>query len=475
MPRATKVVIIGAKGYKMSAPDVRVDCFAWEQIAKIPNLRDYDTLVINLLGIPDETSRSKIKWDDVPSILNVGIASQILQHRGEIIVVGDPRFSIPRIVTTDRKGKNIYKKTPFLQWTGIAFDWDNAPGDTIFFNDDYAHRHLKEYIKNLHQWNYSLSQVRKDVKTLSSVFNFESMAKDDLSLRIETDFFCRNRYRNALAFILYLQIVRESRNYSHIDSRASTETILKFGPIVFLPQIELSEDETLMIVLRDVCGIEASLPEPEWLTDYEAPGQKPVDEEINEIRGKIEVARECFHEAWKRRGQIRTCLKLLYEREIGLQSPVCDVLRGLGAHVEDPKELNKEDGWIAVSIGDQLHEGVLEIKSTRAGQFDEHGIRQLLDWIERGIRLRKKKYKGIFIGNSCVDKSLDERPWPFSDNWTKSIELHGMCALRTEDLYRIHLLKCAGNLDLDAFWQDIFETNGILDTKKYTAIRPTSQ
>jgi hypothetical protein len=468
MPRAKKVVIIGAKGYKMSAPNVRVDCFPWQQIAEIPNLRDYDTVVVDLLGIPDKKSRTKINWDNVTSILNPGTALQILQHRGEIIVVGDPRFSIPRIVGTDRKGNSTYRETPFLQWTGIAFDWDNAPGDTIYFNDDYEHRHFEEYIKNLDRWNYSLSRITIDQDAVSKVFNLEYLASENLSLDVHSDFFCQNRYRNGLAFILYLQILRESRSYSGMDK----ETFLRFGPLVFLPEIKLSEDETLMIVLGNVCGIETSLPEPEWLAQYQAPGQKAVDEQINKIRAEIEGTKQHLQDALNRRAQIRTCLKLLYERETGLQPAVRDVLRGLGAHVEDPKEPNKEDGWLTVSIGDQVHEGALEIKSTRADQFSEDGIRQLLDWIDRGIQLRQKKYKGIFIGNSCVDKPLSERPWPFSDNWTKSVELHGMCALTTQDLYIIHLLKSAGRLDLDTFWQDIFETKGIFDSKKYSGTSP---
>jgi len=50
------------------------------------------------------------------------------------------------------------------------------------------------------------------------------------------------------------------------------------------------------------------------------------------------------------------------------------------------------------------------------------------------------------------------------------VELHEMCAMTTTDLYMIHLLKYAGKLDLNSFWKEVFETNGIFDSKKYIGL-----
>jgi len=109
----------------------------------------------------------------------------------------------------------------------------------------------------------------------------------------------------------------------------------------------------------------------------------------------------------------------------------------------------------------------LEIKSTKSDTFSEEDRKQLLDWIDRGRTLRQKNYKGIFIGNSAVDKPHKERHWAFSDSWSKSAELSEICALKTEDLYSLHLLNARGKMDRDKFWRDLFETNGIFDMKNY--------
>jgi hypothetical protein len=63
----------------------------------------------------------------------------------------------------------------------------------------------------------------------------------------------------------------------------------------------------------------------------------------------------------------------------------------------------KEDGWIKVLAGDETFEGVLEIRGVRGQHFGLRGLRQLSDWIERGISLHKKTYFGIFVGNSAIE------------------------------------------------------------------------
>ena len=245
------------------------------------------------------------------------------------------------------------------------------------------------------------------------------------------------------------------------------EAFQTFGPMVFLPAIALSEDETVQLVLSSICGIQSDLPEPEWLSQFAAPGQKAIDDHITRINAELQTMFDQLSQANADRAKCRECLELLYEREYALEPVVRDTFRGLGAHVEDPEEKGKEDGWIVVNVGDRTYEGVLEVKSTRGNEFGEDGRKQLLDWIDRGRTLREKNYKGIFIGNSAVDKPLRERPWAFSDNWAKAAKLSGICALKTEDLYIIHLLKARKAIEMESFWKDLFETDGVLDMKKY--------
>lgn len=458
--RKRKVVLIGAKGFQRTTEGVQVDCFLWSQLGKLKNIRDYDTVIIDLLPFASDEDRQAVTWGKFSSLLDFHSAVDILQNGGMILVIGDPRFQVPSDPSSQKDKKpEQHEMAPFLQWSGVTFAWDSEPGDTVIFEDDYDHRRFADYIGKLSKWDYSLARCRLNDEALGNRFNLDYIKNKSMDIHLSQDFFCRNRYKNALAFSLRLQFRKQEYH--------GMKVFESFGPLVFLPRIPLSEDETIQLALSTICGIESDLPEPAWLANFSVPGQKRIDDDITRINAELQTTFDQLNKAHSERGKCRECLKLLYEREYALEPVVRDILRGFGAHVEDPEDKGKEDGWIVVNAGDRTYEGVLEVKSTRADEFGEAGRKQLLDWIDRGRTLREKNYKGIFVGNSAVDKHLRERPWAFSDNWTKAAKLSGICALKTEDLYVVHLLKARDVINMDDFWQNLFETNGVLDMKKY--------
>lgn len=453
--RKHKIVILGSHGYDQESDKQKIVCFPWKKVKNIKNIRDYDTVIIDLLNIQSEDARKELKWKEISNILDYRNSMDILFNHGMLIILGDPRFEIP--AKNEEDGSDIL--VPFLNWTGIDFTWDEEPGDTVQIQNDYEHRNYTEYLEKLKKWNYSLQTAIINRKYLSKRFNLNKFKENHYEVDLYKDYFCINRYRNALAFLLRYRFIK--KRYEQIENEE------KYGRIVFLPQISASNDETIQIVLRDILGIEANLPEPEWLEHYTAPGQKKIDAEIDKMEFDLKEKYESLQQVRIKKDECRECLKLLYEREYALEPIVRNILRGFGAHVEDPEETNKEDGWITIQVGQKIYEGVLEIKSTKSNTFSEDGRKQLLDWIDRGRTTRNKNYKGIFIGNSAVDNPLTERPWAFSDSWKNAASLSEISALKTEDLYVIHVLNAQEKIDLNLFWEEVFQTNGIFDMKKY--------
>ena len=409
MPRRKhKVLFIGAKGYQQTGEDVRVDCCLWSALKTLDNIRDYDTIILDLLDLQDENARKGVDWACFHEQLNFSNAVDVCTNGGSIIILGDPRFMVPG-PKTDKPEDPVPADQSFLKWTGIKFSRDPEPGDTVHFANDYKHRRYEQYVSNLKRWTYSLALCDIDWEVLRQQLNVEYMKQKKIDIGLEKDFFCVNRYRHALLFTLHFQYLRR-------EPYGKSEVLDTHGPLIFLPAISLSADETRRLILADICGVQAAIPEPEWIDQFSAPGQSKVDDEINKLGTDLEAVQKKLQEAKTRRTKTRECLKLLYEREFALEPVARDILRGLGAHVEDPSEQNKEDGWIVVRVADKTYEGVLEIKSTRGDQFGEDGRKQLLDWIDRGRILRGKNYKAIFIGSAAVDKPLNERPWAFSDS-----------------------------------------------------------
>jgi hypothetical protein len=446
MARQRKIALIGVKGYNAHSAEVRVSSYEWDSLDDVPNLRDFDTLLLDLLSV-----RGEADYEGLAKILDIHTMTDILNTGGTILVLGDPR---PEIHSQNLDG-------PFLEWTGISFYWDDKPGDTIELSSDRSHEFLHGYLQHLKRWDYALRSAKPDEEALQGIFNIDAIRENNCRITVEKQSFAWNRYREDLAFSVNLAIEKLSfRPYSE-----SWETQLRYSPTIFLPKVDVSEDEALVIVLRDICGVEVGAPEPEWLSSYVAPGQDEIDSHVSQIRKQIAAKRAELDAELVKGETARDCLKLLYEKGQPLEVAVRSVLRELGGDVEEPQDAGKEDGWITVATPKNIYEGVLEVKSTKNEEFDEYGMKQLLEWINRGVQLRRKKYKGIFVGSNSVEEEAGTRKNGFGDGWKKSAELHNIVAIKSEDLYRLYELKKQGLLDTEAFWEEVFSTNGIFDAK----------
>ncbi|HXB59032.1 MAG TPA: ferrous iron transport protein A [Candidatus Acidoferrales bacterium] len=446
--KTKKLLIIGSANYDRNKEGLRIESIPWNKLFELENVSDYDLLVINLLGIKGEAERESVDWAKFQSLFDFVAATDILTHDGKIIILGDPRFYIPHWQQEDGE-------RPFLYWSGVKFTWDGQPGDTIQYAqsgvDEFA-----EFRRHFRRWDYSLQRAEPDEFAIKERWDLRRLEAKGITPDVRVITICTNRYRKPLVFQI-----------RHRFADAYDREVSNYGPILFLPDVGFDEGEMIQLVLRDFCDAATNLPEPAWMKTYPAPGQKVVDEKISQIQIVIAEQTAALEKAEQDRARVRTCLKLLYEREFGLEPVVREVLRQLGAKIEDPAEKNKEDGWVTVEVGGIICEGVLEIKSTKSDQFGEDGRKQLLDWIDRGRTLRHKNYKGIFVGNSAVAKPLKDRPDAFSDNWKKAAALSQICALKSEDLYFIHLLNSEKKLNLDDFWKQLFSTNGIFNISPY--------
>ena len=90
--KGRKLLLIGATGYSRDKDGLRLDCVTWDKLSDVQNVRDYDVLVLNLLSIRTEDARTKVDWATFKQLLDFRAASDILMHKGTIVVLGDPRF-----------------------------------------------------------------------------------------------------------------------------------------------------------------------------------------------------------------------------------------------------------------------------------------------------------------------------------------------------------------------------------------------
>jgi hypothetical protein len=392
-------------------------------------------------------------------MLDVKIAQEVLTKTDSaIFVLGDPRFQ----VQADSDGTKQVE--PSLTWTGVEFFWDGRPGDTVKCGSQARRGAFKPFADKFVRWGYSLAGCQVHHEGFAKVWDPEVIKQGGGQPKVGLNKICENSYGNALVFSVAHAVERPGYDRYTSDSK---RIVHLSNPIFFLPESKFSEDEVLEFVLRDLCRVDISAHEPEWVTDFVAPGQQEVDREIanlnNRIRKLIEE-RDCMAEE---RTNVREPLQLLYETGSALEEAVCSVLEALGAEVERPEDRTKEDGWVTVQVGDKTFDGVLEVEGVRSKHFSLDGLRQITDWRDRGMMLREKTYHGVFVGNSSIEDPPRRRVWPFNKNWVEQAEMRGYAAIRTEDLYILYLLDRTDRLDRDVFWRELFSTKGPFDMSLY--------
>lgn len=465
--RQLRVAILGAAGYEHESDAAKVECFAWDRLRKVKNLADYDVLIVDLLSLdgPDGIDARQFK-----RLFDAKTASQILgEGEGAIYVLGDPRFELSHETPEARVTE------PFLLWTGMEFRWDGRGGEVLEAGPVGRFGPFASLATGVDRYEYGMSDcepVRDDEAWLWGVWNLSTFNGAGLRADCVVSDILTTRYGPSVAFVarhtmvLAQDVVQRYRGGKGLAGSRAPEVVS--GPMVFLPGGRLSEGETIELILRDVHGVETSAPEPEWIEDFVAPGQREIDGAIAETDAEVEALLQRREELLREREEARRPLELLYQTGDALEEAVWSVLEALGAAVKrSEKGLNASDGWASVRLGGDVLEFVLEIKGEEKEHFGFKSLRQLTDWISEGIDSEGKEYKGLMVGNGSRTRPPRWRVWPFNSNFVGNAEKRRHAAIRSEDLYVLYLLDRRGELDREGFWRALHETRGPFDARPY--------
>ena len=339
-----------------------------------------------------------------------------------------------------------------------------------FFNriDRDNRRHRTEYLL------LSDPHVRLHVHPLIELFNSDFkhvVAAEGLLVTTEVNEFRSTRYRNAIAFEVSLRFFSPPEFRRGSITQAVDQS---FGPIAFLPDVGLSTDETVAIILQDLVKLEMTAAEPDWLHELSPPGQTEVDHELASVGQQLATLETLKAELEDDRVTTRQVLRLLVEQGDALENITRQVLRSLGATVHDP-EARDEDGWLEIVIDSEPSYGVLEVKGTNSNQHDMKGLRQLNDWKDKLDAEHGRDFKRLFFGNNAIRQSPVNRPNPFAVNWlNRAVENKG-CAMTTAMLYQAYVLDHEGALDREAIWRALFSTSGVFDDEYLDGARNTAE
>jgi hypothetical protein len=160
--------------------------------------------------------------------------------------------------------------------------------------------------------------------------------------------------------------------------------------------------------------------------------------------------------------------RLLYEQgEDGLEPVVRDALRELSAQVTDPEQPGREDGRLVDPSG---RNGMLEIKG-KTKALGIRDVRQLDQWVRDAMAEEEWEGKGLLIANTYCGDPLEQRKEPFPQRSSRLAKRFGQCLMTTTQLFRALCSHQRDELDVEAFWDAIFNINGVCSLPELEPIK----
>jgi hypothetical protein len=409
-----RILVIGPGGPSAEAGAYEIRSFSWVRIAELHNIRDFTHVILNLMELPPLSDSAQ--WARIMGILKQ--APPALGSTCRMLILGDPRLRVS--VPINGRPLDVW----FLSWAdrgvpGIEVISDGAAVESLRL---LATGSDTVYLDRVKQCPYTITAVRTANREITATPLLQSLDRRLVAFRLAEG---------------------------------------PLSDVTFYPHYGGDADETVRLALHAFCEVAVGpVAAPAWVESLSAPGQDALDTQIAQLEAERTRVEQALKAAEVKRSTMRAVLRVLFEQGDVLETEIRSLLRRVGADVREPVERNKEDGWLSVHVDGVLREGVLELKGTKKDQFTEEGVRQLVEWVRRGIE-HQKDYTGIFIGAHAVDRFPTERPDPFSDSWRRSADRFGLVALTTWDLYRAFELIAQGTMTKEDFWRSVFHTTGV--------------
>lgn len=348
---------------------------------------------------------------------------------------------------------------------------DYRGGDTLIFNpadQPKAATDFGQYFRQVHQWSWSIYNLHPssgfaELITRVDKHDLETNYKiDSVVTPIASD---RQGRHSACEIEVYANFKVGNDSRQPIQRRV-------VGSIVFLPSIGTEPKERFIGLLETLYGVSIKAVAPLWAEDMQAPSQKAVDDELLLLNSEYEAVTNRIQLTLQRRDAVRLPLKVLYALDRELETCVLDLLFSLGGTVEEPTVVGEEDGWVTAMIDGVPLLGVMEIKSTAKAFVNEDALKQVSQWVDKGVREREVQPKGIIIANADALTDPKDRGSAFLDPLKRKATIAQRVLLDTKDLYEVYCRVEDGTLAPSQFWRALFETNGHLTMELIEAAKP---
>jgi len=242
---------------------------------------------------------------------------------------------------------------------------------------------------------------------------------------------------------------------------------VELGHIILLPSAYNSGSGRMLTkCIEKLLQVGETTPPPNWVKDILVPAEQEIINGIVEVDGQItSLEREKEAKLIEKR-ELERWKYLLYQKgKHHLEPVVRDALKLIGCDVE-PQPDKDSNGLVVSDHGTALIEVVGSKGTVRIEKLGE-----LTTNMGNFMARKKKRVKGILIGNPFCEQPLDNRPPKqsqkplFAKELLDSAEQQGITVLLSTDLYQVVTSILDGKIGAEAkqsIRQRIFEGSGLV-------------
>lgn len=433
-----RILVLGSSGHGRA-----VQAYPWDQLPRTLNVADYEVVILNFAAFEDRAAAEGFPIDRLPD--QRALTRLLFSPSSEVVAIGDPRTLVGPPPDPDPRLFDSRKRADY--WLPFRLQIEDNSGQSYSVTSDS----WQSFFTHLTAWDWIVSGDPQP--SVASAHEYLSPVTDNAdSLSFKLMPIAETRFQKPIAIRLTLLAEK-------VFSEAAGP-VLESGPVYWLPTPnKISAGEAIDLLLRERYGIAQEARVPDWIDDYSLPAEAPIADEIDRLNHELEEREEQLGSTLQRAKDAARPRRLLFEKgKLALEPIVRNALRGIGATVDDPAVEGIEDGLLL--HGEQA--AVIEIKG-RDGAVKQADIRQVVQWAS-DARLRDGvPYKPLIIANPYCNTKLEDRGEPLTGNARSYAENGDVALLTTSQLYEAIRMHQLGELDVDAFWSEIFQAKGVVD------------
>lgn len=370
--REKKYLVIGSKGHQF------VDCIDWD-IAKFPNLVDYDVIIANVQSITIDFLK-KVSSNIIENYRKLLI--RFLCSSGKLIILTDNyKFGVNK--------KRFPESYDNYSWSPIGIGIIKEIGNTI----EVISNHFPKYFSEFKKWEYYFC-VPRDCLT-KELINWCGQIYDfDYKHTIQP--YIVNREKRSLAGSYHL--------WTEAKERAKSKREIILEPIILLPLlINIDSRKAVNLLLEDILGKpQESLPHS-WVENVKMPFIDDINLEILHDTNEIKTHQVKIDELNKQKRNFEYYKKLLYTDGSELEDVFKKCLIELGALVKPAKYAEEE-----YCLAYKENEYPVEAKGN-SRSISLTDLRQLMDYLLTYDDKTGIQNKGILLGNAWKNIPIDQR------------------------------------------------------------------